>query len=289
MSDTTVSWSSLRRWEECHQHQLRTIQGKASSGNGRIFLPGTLADLCMRRWLESDSPQPGGMHEYLDGLFITHTGPDAEYQIKWIGDPRADGRRVKQSVSEMLTVLEPMLTQRVLPYRYQPEVKFRQDIGIPGLHPGQTRVVTMIGGMDILVQDDNDDYEVMDLKATHDDGYAKKVLGQLIFYSVAVAFMFDLPTQPKRASFLMPGCREKYVGVNITEADRRTMYSRIVRFCQGTWQNEWDPKADDDGCERCDTKHCCDKFVVPNVVDAAGKRRASFTDLAERRRALRSV
>jgi hypothetical protein len=272
----SVSWSRLKAYEECRQKVLRTMQGRSSGvKNGRIFLPGTLADRAMRRWLEEDDPQPGGMHAHVPELFEEHTGEDAEYIIKWRGDVAADKRAVRDQVRECLDNLEPLLVEKVLPFRYQPELKFRTTIGIPYLD-GEPVRVDLIGGIDIVVQDDEDNFGIFDLKNTRNDAYVRgATLGQLTFYTIAWGAYIGDPAQPKQAAFLTPLCQEKYVPVVVGPEERRVMMARLTEYCHGVWREEWTPTDVDSFCYNCDVKHACDRFALP-TTGTAGKNRASF-------------
>ena len=284
MEPLTLSWTRLSTWEECRHKAYRQSQGKRSPvTDGRVFLPGTLTDRAQRSWLEEDDPQPGGMHKYVESLMEEHTGPEAQYRIKWRGPE--DRRNVLEMVHEAIDKLEPALTQLVLPHEYQPEVKFSTQIGIPDLY-GDVTAVTLIGGMDILVRDGDGFFHLYDLKTTRDDSYVRgKTLGQLTFYALAVEAWLGLPPGSlKTASFLTPLCKERVVPVYITESERTVMMSRIVSYAHGAWQEQWQPVEGTGPCGFCDVKHACDKFNIPAVRDAQGRARISFEAAAARRR-----
>lgn len=282
----TVSWSALRRWEECKAKQGLYLQKKAQKSGGRLFLPGTVADRCMRKWLDSDDPQSGQMVGYIEEVLEEHSGQGSEYVIKWKGDPRRDRRDIIEYVTGALTVLEPILLEKVIPFKYQPEFRFKVPMGLPG-PDGRMHIIWLIGGIDILLQDNNDDFEVIDLKLTKDQNYAKKVLGQLFFYSVAISLYFGKPDQPKRAALYMPAAPKPIVPVSVSEEDIRIMRSRIVAYCQGVWSGEFPPNPDDEFCYNCECRVACPKFALPDEVVAQGSRQVSFMEFAERKRALR--
>ena len=284
-----ISWTGLKRWEECHQRQLRTIQGKApKSADGRIFLPGSVCDRAMRKWLESDNPQPGEMAEYVDEFLLFFSEEDPQYVIRWRGDPRDDKAKVRKFCKDLVNELEPILLRKVIPYRYQPEVRFRVPINIPDLN-GNPRQILLNGGIDIVVLDDDDDYEILDLKSTADESYVRGgILGQMTFYSIAWGQYVGQRDQPKRAGFVVPATREKLVPVEVGTDERRVMLSRIVRYAHGVWREQWQP-IPGQHCGRCDVKGSCDHFKPVLREDDAGRRRASFLALAEARRETRDA
>ena len=280
-----VSWSMLATYEECHHKAKHYMAGRRSPvADGRIFLPGTLADRAMRRWLEEPDPQPGGMLKYIDELFEEHTSPaTAQYKIKWRGDPVKDRQAVFMTVREGLEKLEPILQELVLPYDYQPELRFTTTIGIPGLQQAVVPI-TMVGGIDLVVRDVEGNFRLHDLKLTRNDAYVRgKTMAQLTFYSIAFAALMGLPDQPKQTSFITPLCKEKVVPVYVGVEERRVMMARIVSFAHGVWRKEWKPTEKMAPCGHCDVKHACDKFNLPAVKDAQGRARVSFEEAVKRR------
>lgn len=279
----TLSWSRLKQYEECKQSVLRTLQGKrAPVKDGRMFLHGTVADRVMRRLLEHDDPQPGMMLTWVDEIFEEHAYNSAEYVIRWKGNAQEDAAAIKAKVVRVITNLEPILFDKIIPLGYHPELKFNRHtgsvVGVPGLN-GIPRPVELIGGIDIatMTLDDDPEYGIYDLKATENDSYARGLTGQLLFYAIATKAMFG--KYPKEAAFLTPACKEKVVYLNYSQDDIRLMMSRIVKYCHGVWRKEWEPKEKpDSGCDRCDVRHACDLFRLPQ-----GKK-VSFMELADRRR-----
>lgn len=284
-----ISWSSLKRWEHCPQHQLRKIQGKTTKGDGRIFLPGTISDRAMRRWLDSDNPQPGEMVEMIDTIFDEHTGPESEYWIKWRGNPAKDKAEVKAFCRELVTRLEPWLMDKVLPYDYQPEWRFRAHMDIPYLNEDVTAPVTLIGGADILVRGPEGRFRIYDLKATRDDSYMRSTLGQLTFYDIACCIIQGSWETCEEWAFVAPMTKERYIPIEVTKENRREMMARVVKYAHGFWREQWQPKADDTGCQWCEAKGACDKFKTVAVVDENGRQKVSFAEQAARRKAARGA
>lgn len=284
MSDRlTLSWSRLKSWESCKQQVLRRKQGKSSYSpmQGRVFLPGTIADRCMRAYLELENPQPGGICDPLEEIFERFAFTDDQYVIKWKGNPLDDQKKVKENVRIVLENLEPQLWDFVIPNGYQVEYRFRTTVGIPYLD-GKLVPVDLIGGIDILtaklgVDGQPEEYSVYDLKATFDDSYVRgSILAQLIFYSIVVKTEFG--KYPVNTAFLTPACKQKYVPLVVSPDDVRTMMSRIISYCNGVWKDQWDPKSvPDNECTWCEVHHACDLFRIE-----PGKK-ASFLELAAKR------
>lgn len=279
-----ISWSGLKRWENCPQHQLRVIQHKTDKSNkGRIFLPGTLADLVQRRWLDQDKPEPGQMPDMVEQVFYELVDK-AESKIEWRGNPATDKAAVQTQVRKAVKKLEPWLLRHVVPFDYQPEVKFKAHMQVPYICGDNARApVTMIGGIDILVRDDNGKFHLYDLKMTENPAYIKSTLAQLIFYDIAwgvISGRFDLT---EKWEFICPLLDEFSIPITVDLEDRQMMMSRIVKYAQGVWTDNWKPKADDEGCGWCEAKRVCEKFKAPATVDENGKMLVSFAAAAAQR------
>jgi hypothetical protein len=279
-----VSWSALKRWEACHQRQKLYAEGKRSRiYDGRAFLPGTLADRCMRRWLEAGledraNLQPGGMLEYLEEEWATHTGPQAEYPIRWRGDPRQDKREVIYAISDALRKLEPILMDKVLPYDYRPEYRFVSVVGIPGTTEMEETVqIEIIGAVDVAVCMGPGRYGLYDLKLTRSDDYIRSTLAQLTFYDLA--FHGWIGHQPTEHQFWAPLTQEVIIGTDITAAERAAMVSRIIQYAHGVWLGNWTLTTNkDQECFHCPVKHACPRFVPRISVDQQGRNRIAFTN-----------
>jgi hypothetical protein len=297
-----VSWSGLKRYEGCHQQHYRSsIQRKSLPVNSRVFLPGTAADRIMREWLNSPDPRPGQMVEAIDPMLDRLTKPelaDEDFRkVQWKGNAAADRAGVREFVRLVLTELEPMLLQWVVPHDYQPELRFATTVHVPYLD-GKPAPITLTGGIDIVVRLRHDvpsrglsagEFVLFDLKATKDSAYIDATLGQGIFYDIAFGHWWGDVTEPKSFGFIVPAIDEKMVWTGITDYDRRVMVSRIVKMAQSMWAEHFEPKVDDDGCQWCEVRHVCDKFAVPISKDAAGKNRASFELAAQMREAARAA
>jgi hypothetical protein len=273
-------------YESCRQSVGLMMQGHQRKGDGRNFLPGTVADRAMRAYLEQPGgPVRGTILDPVDSLLEKYTADDAEYVIRWRGDKTSDYRKVREVVIKVLTNLEPLLWEHVIPFAYEPELRFSTTIGVPDLD-GVVQPVELIGGMDILVASlgadgEAEDFRVYDLKATENSAYVQgSILAQLTFYAIAVKAMFG--KYPSSAAFLTPGCPETFVPVIIGEAEIRHMYARIVAYCHGVWSGDFSPKDKiDSECHySCNVKHACGLFALPpggpiSFVDMAAQRAQS--------------
>ena len=276
-----VSWSGLKRWEHCPQHQLRVIRHEVErSDRGRVFLPGTVCDLVQRRWLED--PQPGQMPEMVETVFAEVVA-ERESVIKWRGNPVQDQADVQAYCREVLTNLEPWLVENVLPYDYQPEVRFRAYLQVPYLCEDRLGLVKLIGGIDLVVRDDRGKFRLYDLKVSRNPTYLRSTLAQLIFYDLAWGAIQGDFYHATDWAFVTPALPEKTIPITVDRDDRRVMLSRIVKYAHGVWRDSWHPKADDEGCQFCEARGACDKFKTVAIVDENGRQRLSFAETAARR------
>lgn len=284
-----VSWSSLKRWENCPQHQLRIIKHETEKQNkGRIFLPGTVCDLAQRRFLDDEHRSPGDMAASIETIF-KETVEKAESKILWKGNPNTDMAAVQKFCRETVTTLEPWLYKNVLPYGFAAEHKFKAHMEIPYLRDGVRAPIKLIGGLDIIVQDDQGKFRLYDLKVTKNHDYIKSTLAQLIFYDIAWCIINGAWDSCVEWGFITPAIpNEPYIPIIVTEEDRRIMMSRVVKYAQGVWNDNWAPKADDVGCNWCEARGMCQKFKTVPIVEANGKQRLSFADAAKTRSAFRA-
>jgi CRISPR/Cas system-associated exonuclease Cas4 (RecB family) len=271
-----LSWSGLLRWEKCRQQELLVLKHKTSPlTNGRNFIQGTLADRCMRWWLEDPERKPGGMIDYLEQAWNENTGENAERRIEWKGVPAHDQARVKEFVKNALVDLEPILYEKVLPYSFAPELKFKTDIAIPWIDGSRNINITLRGGIDLAIKKSDSHFAIYDLKTTADDSYVRgKTLAQLTFYDLACWAMFGV--QPKEWGFITPAATEKFIPVEVTDEERRVMLTRITEYCHGVWQRQWQVTDNDSDCFNCPVKRACPKWDRQVVQDTAGKQRVSF-------------
>jgi hypothetical protein len=249
-----------------------------------------VADRVQRAWLALPDPQPGQMAAMVPDMLDQWSNPERdnpEFQpVRWRGgDPQRDRAEVLEFCTLVVTRLEPILLKHVVPFDYQPELRFETWIGLPD-PSGDIKPVRLVGGIDIVVRLPDDRFVLFDLKATKQDSYIGKTLGQGIFYDISWKHYWG--EHPVRFGFIAPALDERLVWCDISEEDRTVMRSRIMRFAQGMWRGDWAPKADDDGCDYCDTKHVCDKYAAPSSVDEQGRHRVSFDQALAARRSART-
>ena len=282
-----ISWSGLQRYELCHQKHLRYIEGKAlrSPWSSRDFLAGNVADRVQREWLRLPDPQPGQMVAMVPDMLDRWSNPDREEPefkpVKWKGDPREDRREVLAFCTEVVRKLEPILLKHVVPYDYQPELRFETHMAVPYLD-GRLVAVKLVGGIDIVVRMPSGDFVLFDLKATKSDAYIAKTLGQGIFYDMAWKAYWGV--HPIWFGFIAPALDEQLIVNIFSDHERAVMGSRIMQFATGMWSGEWDPKTDNEGCDFCEVRHACDKYAIHLAPDDKGRHQASFEQALEARR-----
>jgi len=262
----SISWSSLRIHEECRMRgRLHRAGKKIAVQDIRGYFPGTVADRVMRAWLDSPDHAPGQMQEMVDEVMRIEEEKAVASQdgvVRWRS--KNDRAEVAAFCRELVARLEPILRKEVLAYDFEPAKWFRTPISIPGLEHGSVLVIDLIGEMDILVNA-HGRWAVWDLKATKDDNYWRKTLGQLTFYDTAVAAMFGEATS--RAGLIQPMCAEGVKEVSISDDDRRMLMSRIIRMAHDILKKEDTTfRTADGGCFQpfvCPVKHACPRFHVP--------------------------
>lgn len=270
-----VSWSRLKDWESCHRKGFAKSRGVPRDKiDGRIFLPGTLADRAMRRFLEQEEGhEPGQMVSYLEDLWQEHAIDSEEYKIFWKGNKREDQERVRDLVRRVVTNLEPFLFKAVLPFEYQPELRLKVPLRIPDLH-GKHRTIWLSGGMDIVVRRSPEDVRIYDLKATENPSYVTgDTKAQLTFYPVMWNLLAGTPFSQITTAFLVPALTPGYVPHAPSGDDIRHLMTRIVKYAHGIWEERNDTPTSDTPCWNCDMKGTCPKFHQPVRIDADGKMR----------------
>lgn len=272
-----ISWSRLREHMECHQKAYQKSQGrKGPAADIRVFFPGTVVDRCMRMWLNSDDPPAGGMSAILDTVLDTE---ETEAQRTGDGVVRwrhaSDKDEVRVWCRDLLTRLEPILREEALPFDYEPALRFRVPVTIPYLD-GSPQRIWLAGELDLLVRcgssPDTYAYRVWDLKGTNNTGYWRKVVGQLLFYDLAMACKFG--KYPEMSGLIQPMCADPVLRFVFTDQDRAELFSQLVRYCNDIWRRDFAPKADEAGCLYCEVRHACVKYPaapgrVPWPVTAA--------------------
>lgn len=252
-----ISWTSLRTHSECAAKSYLISEGHRSPVKDiRSYFHGTVTDICQRRWLEQEPPQPGWMSAQVDTIFA-----ESEKGARESGDGIVKWRRAGDKAEtlefcrEAVRRLEPLLEKVCLPYDWQPAVRFSVPLELPG--PDGPVLVELAGEIDLLVEYP-DGVMPWDLKATRDNQYWRKVKGQLVFYCIALAAMQK--KWPKAAGLIQPMCDEPLPVWQFSEQDYREMFARITSFAGDRLAGRVQPKQDNTGCRYCEVRGVCPKF-----------------------------
>lgn len=225
-----------------------------------MYFRGTVVDLAMRRWLEQENPQPGWMAAHVDEILEKAEVDGRESGdgiVKW-RDP-GDKGRVRVWCRELVTRLEPILFDLVIPFEYQPALRFEAPLTIPG-PDGLPRKILLRGETDLLIRRPGMQVACpWDLKGTEDTSYWRKVIGQLLFYEIAVRLMTGF--WPEESGLIQPMCPEPVLPFHFSEDDRRQMLVTICSVAEDIWRGELPPKADSAGCNQCAVRQACPKFA----------------------------
>lgn len=264
-----LSWSRVRTHEECHQKNYLQMSGHRSPiSDIRGYFHGTVADMAMRRWLDQPVQEPGWMEAHVDEILAKsekdalETGDGA---VRW--KHAADRAEVREFCHEVVKGLEPILYERVVPFDFQPAVRFEVPLTIPYLD-GTPRQILLVGEMDILVRSP-DGFRVWDLKATRDNDYWKKTQAQLVFYEVAVKGMRGPDGElllakgewPVESGLIQPACNVPVMPFTFTAEDRRQLMGRVVKTATDLWRGDRSPKAGTAGCAVCNVRHACINYA----------------------------
>lgn len=256
-----LSWSRIRDHEECKQRGfLKSTGHRSPVADVRNYFGGNVVDRCMRNWLESDDPRPGGMAEMVHQQMedSEKEAVDAkEGVIRWRN--ASDRSTLETWCVELVNRLEPILYKYAVPFDYQPARRFEVPITIP--HPeGYPERMFLIGEMDLLIRDNDKRWFIYDLKGTNNESYWRKVVGQLLFYEIAVKLEYG--EWPAASGLIQPMCKEQVLPFVFSEENRRDMFYRITKAATDIWRRDSSPKADNAGCNRCEVQHACVKFAA---------------------------
>jgi hypothetical protein len=260
-----VSWSLMRVNFECKQKRARKLDtGKSPTMDIRNFFPGTVVDICMRRWLDQDNPEPGGMQAMLREVMET-----AEAEARETGDgivrwrDAHDKTAVWSQCEELLFRLEPILRELALSVDYSPAVRFREPFTLPYLD-GSPQRIWLVGEMDLFTSTPAQpvpELRVWDLKNTKNSHYWQKVVGQLLFYALAVWVRHQ--RWPAECGLIQPMCPEEVLRFRFTDQDYRELLMHLAAYCRDVWLKDETPKAGTDGCGYCEVRHACVRYAVP--------------------------
>jgi len=237
-----------------------------------MFFPGTVTDRVTRDWLLQDpKDNPGKMPSMVQSIMEREEEEikQGRGSIQWKNPEDRDS--VLSDCIEAVTAIEPALAELVVPYDYVADYRFKIPMDLPHPDGGYGQVI-LNGAMDILVRDDNNHYQVWDVKHTRNNDYWRKTEGQLTFYDLIVKSMFDEPTTV--SGLLQPLCTEQVKSFVITEDKRAQLLQRIMAMATDQWNEDFAPRVDNRYCGYCAVKHACPKFK-PNTDDK-GKKRMSL-------------
>ncbi len=278
----SISWSSLRAHEECKQRALLRRTGHSSPAkNIRSYFHGMVVDRIMRAWLTDPDHPAGGMRAMVDTIIETEalaakTGGDGI--VRW--RHASDKDDVRRFCLDLCARLEPILRDLVLPYPFANGLRFAIPLTAP--HPdGGTGTVKLTGELDLLVRTPPGAV-IWDLKGTADNAYYRKVLGQLVFYDIAMTIQDG--AYPVGAGFIQPMCDEPVMAVSITGEERAGLLSRIMRMADDMWREAAPCTSSTSQCGFCDVTHACARFQP-----IAGTRTMPLTLADELREAARST
>lgn len=256
---TYISWSALRVWETCKQKSyLKRIGTKTGVQETRNFFHGNVVDRAMRNWLED--PIPGKLVSSIDQHFEEleseiRTGDESILSWRDASDKDA----VRAFCIELALRLEPILVEYVLPYDYQPAMRFKVPILIPDKN-GKPRAVVLRGEFDLLLKNHESLFEIWDLKATANNDYWRKTMGQLVFYDIAVMSMFE-QSKSARVGLFQPMCKLQIFEFVVTDQQRRELLQRLVAYAHSMWADERDTTENKNDCYGCEVAFACTKFA----------------------------
>lgn len=274
VKEFSISWTSLQSWEQCKQLGFLISQRKRAAGqDNRNFFHGNVVDRIMRNWLDSDNPEPGQMPKMVDDYMEKCEEEVQERdngKIKW--KHRTDREDVREYCVELVTRLEPILFEEVIPFEYEPAKRFAVPTKATSVDGEEYRLI-LKGEFDLLVRNQNTGlFRVWDLKATKDKDYWRKTLGQLVFYDLAVFAMFQ--SWPEASGLIQPMCEERVMRFTHTNTERAQMVARINKVMEAQWKGDYAPKESNAGCSYCIANYACSKFKPQ--VSKGGKTIMSF-------------
>jgi hypothetical protein len=260
----TISWSQLRTHTECRQKSALLRAGKRNPAqNLRSYIHGMIVDHVMRAWL-ADPDHPAGAMVGMVTQAITDVIDRARHDgdgiVRW--KSATDRAEMHTFCTDLVTRLEPLLRQLVLPHSYTVGHRFKVPATVPYLDNTPV-TIHLIGEMDLLVHEPAG-YAVWDLKGTRDDNYWRKVAGQLIFYDLAV--MGAHAARTTRVGLIQPMCTRATLEFVVTDEHRRQMWTHILRMAADIWREDTTCRQDTANCPWCEVRHACARFTNPNAI-----------------------
>jgi PD-(D/E)XK nuclease superfamily len=262
----SLSWSRLRTHDECPaKGDLLSRHRKSPYADIRNYFHGNVVDLTMRRWLSQESPEMGWMAAQVDAIFdesIELAKSTGDGIVKWKGPD--DRTETQAFCRELVVKLEEILAKYCLPFDWNPAWRFKVPLTIA--YGREMRQITLRGEIDLLVFDKTGRIAVWDLKATQNNEYWRKVLGQLVFYNLAVrcSEASTLGKWPVMSGLFQPMCDQPVLPVTVTPQAIREMAGRIERVAGDIWAGRMPAKPDAYRCGSCEVRHACPAWGVPD-------------------------
>jgi hypothetical protein len=261
-----ISWSQIRAHEECMQRAFLLRTGhRNQSADLRTFFPGMVCDQIMGVWLRDPTRRSGGMAalvaETID-VAAKEAADTGDGVVRWRGPD--DKAEVIEYCTETLRRLEPILSKLVLPYEFVVHNRFAVEVAIPYL-TGEMVTVSLTGEMDLLTSPRAGN-AIYDLKVTRDDGYWRKVVGQLLFYDLAD--ILAAGRRPVAAGLIQPMCPEPVLAFTFSDDDRRRMQARIVAYATAVWRRDTPVTTDIHRCYMCAVRHACPRHTGASLAGA---------------------
>jgi hypothetical protein len=267
-----ISWSQLRTHEECRQKSHLIRSGNTSPVKDlRTYYHGMVVDRAMRDWLGDPDRQPNQMAARVDELVdsvAVEAKETGDGVVRWRSEN--DRATLRRFCVTLLHKLEPILRQLVLPHRFDNALRFRQEVTLP-IH-GEKTTVILSGELDIATHTPQG-LEIWDLKGTADESYWRKVLGQLVFYDLAMYALHGKPSV--RVGLIQPMCSQPWIDFVLTNDQRTAMYARIVRMVEQITDRDFACKTTTGGCNWCEVKYACPRFNPAPTVFSSGLRAAA--------------
>lgn len=265
----SVSWSKIKTYEHCKQKAHLQSKGfKNPSANVRVFFRGTVTDRVLREWIQDPNRELGQMSSMVDEYIELC---EQEHKTKGTGIVRwkspTDKTESSEWCKELLTTLEPIMQEMVLPYvpHVSADKYYKARVTIPGLD-GEPRDIQMVGILDILI-DSPDFLAIYDLKATEDESYWKKTIMQLVFYHIIIQSATG--RTPNATALIQPKCVEQVKFLEITQQHELNLMEKVISYAHSVWREDFAPKESDAGCLNwCEFKNSCEKF---NKKDESGR------------------
>lgn len=258
--DLNLSWSQLRAHEECRQKAALIRRGHRNPAQDlRSYYHGMVVDRVMRLWLADPEHPTGAMVSMVDTVIDTEADrarTAGDGIVRW--RHASDKDEVRDFCRELVTRLEPILRERVLPHAYTAAERFRVPLTVPYIGGG-TATITLIGELDLLVTRADGERIIWDLKGTRDDTYYRKVIGQLCFYDVAMHAIHG--RSPILAGLIQPMCKEPVLEFHFDADQRRNLLGRVLRMASDIWQDIATCTTSSSRCGRCDVRHACPRYT----------------------------